>query len=100
MGKKRTGSNPLLLNDAGLKKMWEAAIRQAVEDLDGSVIKSNPKESKATKKRRALEAYHWLMTERSDAVFALLGVYSDEVRGAIRKRIKEGTLGAGLFVTA
>jgi hypothetical protein len=81
MGKTRKGTNPLLLNDAGLKRMWEAAIKQAVEDVD------------STKQNLALEAYHWLMTERSDAVFALLGVYSDDVRSVIRQRVKDGTLG-------
>ena len=91
MGKKRT-SNPHLLNNQGVKRMWEAAIKQAVEDLDGGVIKSHPNESKITKQRRALEAYHWLMTERSDAAFESQDVYSDEIRAVIRKKLQDGSI--------
>ena len=90
MGKKRI-DDPLLLQQF-LKRMWEAVITQAVEDMDGGVIKNDPKESKITKQRRALEAYHWLMSERSDAAFAAVGVYSDEIRAAIRKKIQDGII--------
>ena len=74
---KRLSNHPEYISDAGLQKLWLAAIRQAIDDaLNGTGDEQ-------------LEAYHWLLTERSDLAFEIQGVYCEDFREDVRHRLME-----------
>jgi hypothetical protein len=79
---------PELINEEGLKNIWRAVIKQAVEDLDKGGLPVKGHESANMKVGRQLDAYHWLMTERSDIAFRAMGVDGDAFRDEIRTRLK------------
>jgi hypothetical protein len=84
--------NPAALNEEGVRRIWLAIIQQAVDDLDNGGFPGHSPESQNTKYQRLLEAYHWLMTERSELAFRIQGVDPDEFREQLRERIRKGQL--------
>jgi hypothetical protein len=76
VSERRLCNFPESINEEGLKNLWRAVIKQAKEDLyTGVPVK------------RQLEAYHWLLTERSDLAFKSQAVYSEGFRDEIRLRL-------------
>jgi hypothetical protein len=88
---RRLCNYPAQIHENGLRNLWCAVIKQAVEDLNGGGLPVKGHESENMKRGRQLDAYHWLMTERSDLAFATQGVDAEAFREQIRQRLK--TLG-------
>jgi hypothetical protein len=84
--------NPAALNEEGVRILWRAIIKQAVDDLDHGGFPGHSPESENSKHQRLLEAYHWLMTDRSELAFRIQGVDPDEFREQLRERIRKGQL--------
>jgi hypothetical protein len=87
MNLRRLSNYPELIHEDGLRRLWQAVIRQAVEDLNngGHPIKGG--ESPNVKRGRQLDAYHWLFSERSDLAFQVMGVDAEAFREEIRARL-------------
>jgi hypothetical protein len=88
MNARRLSNYPEQINDDGLRNIWRAAIKQAVEDLNDGGLPVKGHESANMKLGRQLDAYHWLMTDRSDLAFRAMGVDGDAFRDEIRTRLK------------
>lgn len=87
MNPRRLSNYPEQINEDGLRNVWRAVIKQAVEDLNGGGLPIKGHESANMKRGRQLDAYHWLMTERSDLAFRAMGVDADSFREEIRTRL-------------
>lgn len=92
MTKRIEDKNPAALNEEGVRRFWTACIQQAVDDLDNGGFPGHSPESQNSKYRRLLEAYHWLMTDRSELAFRVQGVDTDYIREVIREKIRTGQL--------
>ncbi len=90
----RLANNPHLLNGAALEKLWEAVIKQAVEDLHNGGLPEGSGETANVKLDRQLEAYHFLMTDRSDYAIRIVSGGADpaEFRSRIRQDIATGRI--------
>lgn len=89
MNPRRLSNYPAQINEDGLRNLWRKVIKQAVEDLNDGGLPLKGDESANIKRGRQLDAYHWLMTERSDMAFRAMGVDGDVFRDEIRTRLKE-----------
>ena len=92
MTKRVQDTNPDGLNEEGVRRFWTAIIQQAIDDLDNGGFPGHSPESKNTKYRRLLEAYHWLMTDRSELAFQVHDVDADYIRDVIREKIRKGQI--------
>jgi hypothetical protein len=88
MNPRRLSNYPEQINDEGLKNIWRAVINEAVQDLNNGGLPVKGHESPNMKRGRQLDAYHWLMTDRSDMAFRAMGVDADAFREEIRTRLK------------
>ena len=92
MTKRLQDKNPDALSEEGVRCLWRAVIKQAVDDLDHGGFPGHSPESENSKHERLLEAYHFLMTDRSEMAFRVQGVDPDSFREIIRERIRMGKL--------
>lgn len=81
MSEKRLSNHPEAINDGGLKNIWEAVFKQAVSDLDDGGVAANAGETQNIRTFRQLDAYHWLLTQRSDIAFNALGMFGGRTEG-------------------
>ena len=88
MNPRRLSNYPEQIHEDGLRNIWRAAIKQAVEDLNEGGLPVKGHESANMKRGRQLDAYHWLMTERSDMAFRVMGVDGDWFRQELRERLQ------------
>jgi hypothetical protein len=92
MTKRVQDENSAALNEEGVRRFWTAIIQQAIDDLDNGGFPGHSPESQNTKHQRLLEAYHWLMTDRSELAFRVQGVDADYIREVLREKVRTGKI--------